>query len=1221
MIWRRSGPAWLALFFSAGALSFVAQALLFREYLVLYQGSELVFGLFFGAWLAWVGVGAALGRLALRLPTSPMTMVALLGSAHALAPLLQLTLLRALRELVGIPAWQAFPPDALLAVTMLGNGPVSLLTGALFTVACSAAVYSQRGADAGEVSGRYVAECIGSFAGGAAVTAGIQAGLGDVTLLMCAASPLALSALWCARSGRSRAGVAVAGSTCAALLLAWALDLPAQGEYALEQARWRGVLPQATLVESASTPYQHVAIGRLGDQLVVARDGRLDAALPDEPGHALTAALLFAQRPAARRVLLLGDAATGLLRHVLGRGPTKVVWIDDDPDATRLLRKHLPTAEVQALDDPRVRILEGDPRVLMQRSSPAFDLIALLTADPLTAHGNRLYTREFLAELQVKLATNGVFVSRMEAEPNYLAGDVLTMGASMDRTLRSVFARVEATPGETWWLFAGGTGAPLTVDSAALAQRLKQAPQVPGFAPEQLQGLWLKSRVQWLRARLASARRGGDDRLLNTDRRPSAMLLALAWRLRALGSGAGKVLMGIREAGLWLWLLPLLIGLLIRLLHVGLAPAPRPGSFNGLALVAMAGALGMALVTAWMMAFQGRFGAIFTQVGLVGGLFVLGLAGGGGVGILALRRGGGSQSDRSVPWRLAASCLAAAVAVSASLSPLQDWLAALPEEVAWPLYLSAFLVSGAVSGIALPVGEAILLASRQSTTEVAAGLEAADHLGGAIAAAVVGAIWLPTIGVGGASALLVAGLLAVAALLGQQYWRQTRPAAPTTRPAPWRQRRPSAAAMVGVAIACAAIAGGALLRARLEHPQVRFEPEQLRSWMGAGEFTERDSPFVHYELNGGAALAASMAIAPEVRGYAGPLNVLVAVSPQGELARIRLLETRDTPAYIEGLGQWLRRLEGRPIGVPLRGHALGQPRGEGEVDVLTGATVSSEAALMAINESAAGLATEVLDLPKPSQSAPISRFHRLLDPAVFYLLASFLLAIAVARRAGPRLRRLVLATHVVVGGMLLNTQLSTVELARLARLDLPGPATLTVCILLFGALTLGLAFGPLYCAGLCPLGAAQELLAVFGLGGRLHHRLEDGARKLKYGVLVLVICLAAVGHEAGLLAGDPLRFGLGRQAQGGALLVLGLLVVGSLFVFRPWCRYLCPVGAGLNLLNRVRLLNPWLRPRSYGVCDLGVDGPADVDCLQCDRCVHGCTLPTRGRAPAKAGEP
>ena len=68
-----------------------------------------------------------------------------------------------------------------------------------------------------------------------------------------------------------------------------------------------------------------------------------------------------------------------------------------------------------------------------------------------------------------------------------------------------------------------------------------------------------------------------------------------------------------------------------------------------------------------------------------------------------------------------------------------------------------------------------------------------------------------------------------------------------------------------------------------------------------------------------------------------------------------------------------------------------------------------------------------------------------------------------------------------------------------------------------------------------------------------------------------------------------------------ALIAAVLLL--SVFYFRFWCRYLCPVGAFLSLGNRIALLLPLARPKDYRRCDLGVQGKLDLDCLHCHRCV------------------
>ena len=49
-----------ATIFCIGLFAIVSQALLFREFLVSFEGNELGIGAFFGSWFVWVAIGAAL---------------------------------------------------------------------------------------------------------------------------------------------------------------------------------------------------------------------------------------------------------------------------------------------------------------------------------------------------------------------------------------------------------------------------------------------------------------------------------------------------------------------------------------------------------------------------------------------------------------------------------------------------------------------------------------------------------------------------------------------------------------------------------------------------------------------------------------------------------------------------------------------------------------------------------------------------------------------------------------------------------------------------------------------------------------------------------------------------------------------------------------------------------------------------------------------------------
>ena len=576
-------------------------------------------------------------------------------------------------------------------------------------------------------------------------------------------------------------------------------------------------------------------------------------------------------------------------------------------------------------------------------------------------------------------------------------------------------------------------------------------------------------------------------------------------------------------------------------------------------------------------------------------------------------------------------------------------------------------------------------------------MEVADHLGGATAALVTGVALLPALGQGGTLALAAA----LMASLLVPTWFDARDAcaahaAHAARPhelwhalLPRRWRGVTSPLTTALWVAVALVVG--VRWAATLHttgPSRALNPGALAALGGDRAWRHVAVPFPHDRAPTSppapsppranpnpdnpdtsppvvVAAAASAAInhrgGATALGYGGPVEVGVSVDTQGRLARVRVLASHESPAYLVGLDDFLKRLEGLEPREPLRvAGRLDAPAGEGEGDVIvdgiTGATVTSRAVLRGAQATARALDRDALGLavPAPAGVQEPAWWRPLTQPGALYLLLSALAAVGLAfasgrpapaptpsssssssssfsslSRAASRLltarrgRLALLAAHVVLGGWVLNVQLSTADLARLVTWELPGVQAGHVWVLLGVVGLTVVALGPLYCGWLCPFGAAQELVGELGarLGWRkrLSPGLDRALRAGKYALLAVVLGVVAALGVAGarmVLAADPLALGLGARAAGAALAVLALLAlvaVASLFVERPWCRYGCPVGAALSVANAL----PWVRragrrrwgrrPKRYGACDLGVRGPRDPDCLQCDRCVLGGT--------------
>jgi len=189
-------------------------------------------------------------------------------------------------------------------------------------------------------------------------------------------------------------------------------------------------------------------------------------------------------------------------------------------------------------------------------------------------------------------------------------------------------------------------------------------------------------------------------------------------------------------------------------------------------------------------------------------------------------------------------------------------------------------------------------------------------------------------------------------------------------------------------------------------------------------------------------------------------------------------------------------------------------------------------------------------------------------------------------------------------------------------------------ILFVGLAVLAVVFRRAFCGWICPLGAMQEFFATIGrkLKWRraLHDNRVDGSiRWVKVAVLVVVIGLTWLAADLVFSPWDPwatyahLTGGLDEIGSefmiGAGLLVVTL--VGSLFVDRLWCRYLCPLGGFLAVFGRLAMARVERDDDACihcGKCDAAC--PVDIrvekmqevttgECITCGECVNVCPAP------------
>lgn len=181
---------------------------------------------------------------------------------------------------------------------------------------------------------------------------------------------------------------------------------------------------------------------------------------------------------------------------------------------------------------------------------------------------------------------------------------------------------------------------------------------------------------------------------------------------------------------------------------------------------------------------------------------------------------------------------------------------------------------------------------------------------------------------------------------------------------------------------------------------------------------------------------------------------------------------------------------------------------------------------------------------------------------------------------------------------------------------------------------LAILFGPVFCGWVCPLGTAQEWVGKLGrkifkskrYNQFIPAKLDKVLRYARYGVLAWVLYITITSGKLLFQDYDPyyalFNFWTGEVTIA-AFIVIGLTLVLSLFVERPWCKYACPYGAVLGLTNLFRIFK--IRRvaaacRADGACDIRcpMNIPVseksiirDPQCISCMECTSEACCPVK----------
>jgi len=1170
--------------FSYGLFTIAAQTLLFREFITTFEGNDIAVGIFFASWFLWVGIGAFIVYKNKFLAERLERHIEMLLLVYIPAFILQWMLILHGRQLAGIQSYEVFPTALMIVMSALVNAPLSCITGLFFP---TAAGWSRR-EYALAVSRVYVLEAAGSLCGGLGVTILLTFGAGSARIFFIIALVISLAALGVSLTSRRRLTAVFSAVISVGILYC----LVAGADFNIMQrvrfAKWSKLLPATAFSGSFRTAQAEYLYGSYQGQWLAVRQGSVAEAIPDAESAGRVAAICLSQNPEAKKVLVIGSGL-GLCRRLLRLEQIEqVTWAHPDTEYANKVEEFMPVE--YRITDKRFDRLATDVRYLSAQKRPNYDIAIINLPDATSSVLNRYYTLEFYRQISKSLAPEGVLAVRISGGENIMGTELVSLGASTKLTLRKVFSQIVITPGEATWLLASDSQL-LTGEAGTLMDRfaaIKGATDI--FPPEGLLSVYLPDRA----AKALDAYASADmppELLVNRDARPLASMYALLLSVKQSGAPATKLIKYLAVAGLWPFVIPLIVFAVLRVVYVTKSPKTDslPWAFNGTFLVFSAGWVGIGVVIVLMYLYQTRFGSLYLHIGVISSIFMVGLT----CGSMLTRYLLVSRNIRTATLLLVSVIVHAVVLGAAAAWPLEDWTRAA--------FAVIFASAGLCTGAYFPLAAVRLADAAIETGRAASRLEMSDHIGAAAGAFFTALAIVPVLGTTMTLVLFIL-LMLVNVLFAALKDRRPEPDMLAQTPAVVTRRLGYVMFGIGVCVVLWSnlLAHSAdVLAPALPQQTVQalaagldFEKKHSATDQPAGQIDYFELSDSEHEPAG--YIFSTVQLAPEVRGFGGKFNLVVRTDTAGKLVDFHIVRSNETPSYLKLLTDWHSLLTGRQ---------LFEQDPFADVAAVTGATVSCDAIMQALQTSGRRFAADVLGTG--SGLAVTQKPALMPDTRTIYLLGTLLLALVVSFYGGLWGRLAILVMTLVVGGFVLNTQYSTGQVVNLLSGQLPTFALSGVFLLSVGMPVLVALFGNYYCGYICPFGAAQEL-AGYILPERFKPSLDKDAmhwaRFIKYIVLFVLVCMFFAFRNHAALTSDPLIEVFSRVVPKLLLATAGIALIASVFFVRFWCRYLCPAGAFLSLFNGIAILKRFMPAKKFGRCRFGVTGKKQLDCIYCDKC-------------------
>lgn len=730
-----------------GFTCMTSQIVLFREMMVAFYGNELCFGVMLFVWLFWEGVGAFWGNRIAKYNSRNLSFCYLSISILALLTIIavrhsKLILGTAPAEIVG------FLPMLLLSFLVMSV--FCFFLGITFVLNSKSWEFDQSLVFL--VNRVYLWESLGTGLGGFFTTFILIPHLSNFEIIVILFSLNLLSFAFLLSKSLKKAIKAAVWVPAILIIIGFmGIGLDSKLDHFSLGKIWKG-LP---LIHSEDTKYGNVAVVKKHEQITFYENGLMLFSYPDEYSSEEAVHFALLEHPNPEKLLLIGGGLGGAVTQALKHKDLRIDLVELDPRLINMGKAYLPEEEVRSLENPLVKIHFKDGRLfvkerLKEKSKP-YDVIIVNLPDPHTAQLCRFFTFEFFKMTRSILDEGGIFSFRVTSAENYISEELGLYLSALYRTLRLTFPEVVVLPGSNNIFLAANRKEILSESWQNLVKRLKERNISTKFVnehflPDRLSPIridYLKNSIYRetsprTQAEGASRTITSEKSRINSDLKPiSYFYNTILWSKQFQSVEKPVFLFLSKIKPFWF------VGVMAAIFILGfLLCSTGRSRLSSLALSAifMAGFTSIFLEIIIVLSFQIFYGYIYSKIGLILTLFMLGLA----LGAFLIQK---RASQKRINFgNLILIQLFQIILVSLLLSLVLCLSEISPPEFVVEFFLLLFItLSGIIGGMEFTLANHLFL--EKKTTKKAGTGYSIDLLGSSLSSILASAILIPLLGI------------------------------------------------------------------------------------------------------------------------------------------------------------------------------------------------------------------------------------------------------------------------------------------------------------------------------------------------------------------------------------------------------------------------------------------------------------------------------------------